>query len=101
MPIASTTAKIQTAIAVERVKEVGCAAALRVGGEPFIDASSVGMVLLIRVLPWMRGTEAAIRSVATHRYGSSAGVVVNLDPSAARIPIDAHERQFDPYCHYH
>ena len=39
MPIASTTAKIQTAIAVDRLKEGGRAAVPRVGREPFIDAS--------------------------------------------------------------
>ncbi len=35
MPIASTAAKIQTAIAVERLKEGGRAAVPRVGAEPF------------------------------------------------------------------
>ena len=77
MPIASTTAKIQTAIAVERVKEDGRAAVPRVGGEPFTDASPIGMGLLIRVLSWMRGAEAAMRSVANGRDGSSERV----DPS--------------------
>jgi hypothetical protein len=40
MPIASTMAKIQTAIAVERLKEGGRAAGPLAGGEPFTDASS-------------------------------------------------------------
>jgi hypothetical protein len=65
MPIASTAAKIQTAIAVERVEEGGRTAAPLVGGEPFTDASSVGMGLLKRVVSRMRGAEAAMRSVAT------------------------------------
>ena len=40
MPIASTTAKIQTAIAVERLTEGGRAAEPLFGGEPFTDATS-------------------------------------------------------------
>lgn len=74
MPIASTTAKIQTAIAAERVKEGGRAAAPLVWEEPFTNASSDGMGMLKRVLSWMRGAEAAMRSVATGGSGSPSTI---------------------------